>query len=69
MRFAGQAFNKFPDQKDFSDADNYMKHTRRRAFNSKIQNPVVPGFNSEDLAPTPELLNLFRRMVETKLYK
>ena len=56
MRFAGQTFNKFSEQKDFSDADNYMRRIQgvERTI-PQIQNPVVPGFNTEDLTPTPEL--------------
>jgi hypothetical protein len=56
MRFAGQVFNTFPEQKDFSDADNYMKRIQGvERMRPEIQNPVVPGFNTEDLVPTLEL--------------
>ena len=54
MRFAGQVFNKFPEQNDFSEADDYMKRGVER-MRPEIQKPVVPGFNTEDLIPTPEL--------------
>ena len=56
MRFAGQVFNKFPEQNDFSEADDYMKRIQGvERMRPEIQNPVVPGFNTEDLIPTPEL--------------
>ena len=56
MRFAGQVFNKFSEQNDFSEADDYMKRIQGvERTRPEIQNPVVPGFNTEDLIPTPEL--------------
>ena len=56
MRFAGQVFNKFSEQNDFSEADDYMKRIQGvERMRPEIQNPVVPGFNTEDLIPTPEL--------------
>ena len=56
MRFAGQVFNKFPEQSDFSEADDYMRRIQGvERTHPQIQNPVVPGFNTEDLIPTSEL--------------
>jgi len=42
MRFAGELF-----KEPMSDS--------RRFYEGLIDKPVVPGFNTEDLAPTPEL--------------
>ena len=51
MRFAGEEFNKYTGDSDVSDHGAAWQ----RSHQLMQQKPVVPGFNTEDLAPTPEL--------------
>ena len=56
MRFAGQFFSGFPHQEDTSAGKDFlMRIEGMQESPARPQSPVVPGFNTEDLAPTPEL--------------